>query len=101
MNGSNNIEFGKEIIVNAKIKYTQSGVCEDNSLAMQIGFELAEGKVVSTPKFGFSASKMVEILNILEIRNWEELPKKYARVTILNDKVVKIGNILNDKWIKI
>lgn len=101
MNGSNSIEFGKETIANAKIKFTQSGVCEDNSLAMQIGFELAEGKTVTTNKFGFSASKMVEILNILEIRNWEELPKKYARVAILNGHVVRVGNILNDKWVKL
>ena len=43
MSGSNNIEFGAEKIANAKIKFTQSGVGEDNSLAMQIGFELAEG----------------------------------------------------------
>lgn len=101
MNGLNKTDFEKEIIANAKIKYTQSGIGENNSLIMQIGFELAEGKVVSTPKFIFSEMKTVEILNILEIRNWEELPKKYARVVILNDKVVKIGNILNDKWIKI
>lgn len=99
MNGS--IEFGNEVIENAKIKFTQSGIGDGDTLVMQIGFELAGGKTVATSKFVFDGDKMKNILNILELRNWEELPKKYARVTILNDKVVKIGNILNDKWIKI
>lgn len=90
-----------EIVQNAKIKFTQSGIGDNDTLIMQIGFELAGGKVVSTSKFAFDCEKMKDILNILELRNWEELPKKYARVKVLNDKVVSIGNILNDKWIKI
>ena len=44
---------------------------------------------------------MKNILNILELRKWEELPRKYARVSVLNEKVIKIGNIINEKWIKI
>ena len=99
MNGS--IEFGKEVIENAKIKFTHSGVGEGDALAMQIGFELAGGKTVATNKFVFDGGKMKNILNILELRNWEELPKKYARVAIQNERVVRIGNILNDKWVKI
>ena len=99
MNGS--IEFGNEVIENAKIKFTQSGIGDGDALVMQIGFELAGGKTVTTNKFIFDGEKMKDILNILEIRNWEELPKKYARIAILNGRVVKIGNILNDKWIKI
>lgn len=98
---NNSIEFGKEQIQNAKIKFTQSGISDNDTLMMQIGFELAGGRVVSTPKFSFNCDKMKDILNILELRNWEELPKKYARVKVFNDKVISIGNILNDKWIKI
>ena len=99
MNGS--IEFGNEKIENAKIKFTQSGIGDGDSLIMQIGFELAGGKTVMTSKFVFDGDKMKNILNILELRNWEELPKKYARVAIQNERVVRIGNILNDKWVKI
>lgn len=99
MNGS--IEFGNEKIENAKIKFTQSGIGDGDSLIMQIGFELAGGKTVMTNKFVFDGDKMKNILNILELRNWEELPKKYARVALQNDRVVRIGNILNDKWVKI
>lgn len=99
---TNNIEFGSEpTIRNAKVKFTQSGITEDDSLAMQIGFELSEGATAMTGKFPFDAEKMRLILNVLEIRNWEELPRKYARVAILNGKVVRIGNILNEKWVKI
>ena len=99
MNGS--IEFGNEKIENAKIKFTQSGIGDGDSLVMQIGFELAGGKTVMTSKFVFDGDKMKNILNILELRNWEELPKKYARVALQNERVVRIGNILNDKWVKI
>ena len=99
MNGS--IEFGNEKIENAKIKFTQSGIGDGDSLVMQIGFELAGGKTVMTNKFVFDGDKMKNILNILELRNWEELPKKYARVALQNERVVRIGNILNDKWVKI
>lgn len=99
MNGS--IEFGNEVIENAKIKFTQSGIGDGDTLVMQIGFELAGGKTVATNKFVFDGDKMKNILNILELRNWEELPKKYARVALQSERVVRIGNILNDKWIKI
>ena len=95
------IEFGKEKIENAKIKFTQSGIGENDNLAMLIGFELSESRTVFTNKFDFDSEKMKNILNVLEVRNWEELPKKYARVCILNEKVVKIGNILNNKWVKL
>lgn len=99
MNGS--IEFGKEEIRNAKIKFTQSLVGENDNLIIQIGFELAKGRVVTTNKFVLDGEKMKNILNILELRKWEELPRKYARVSVLNEKVIKIGNIINEKWIKI
>lgn len=99
MNGS--IEFGKEEIYNAKIKFTQSLVGENDNLIIQIGFELAKGRVVTTNKFVLDGEKMKNILNILELRKWEELPRKYARVSVLNEKVIKIGNIINEKWIKI
>ena len=99
MNGS--IEFGKEEICNAKIKFTQSLVGENDNLIIQIGFELAKWRVVTTNKFVLDGEKMKNILNILELRKWEELPRKYARVSVLNEKVIKIGNIINEKWIKI
>lgn len=98
---SGSIEFGTEKIENAKIKFTQSGIGDGDSLIMQIGFELAGGKTIATDKFTFDGDKMKNILNILELRNWEELPKKYARVAIQNEKVIRIGNIINDKWVKI
>ena len=98
---NNTIEFGASKIQNAKIKFTQSGINENDNLIMQIGFELAGGKVVVTNKFSFDGDKLKDILNVLELRKWEELPKKYARIEILNGTIIKIGNILNDKWVKI
>lgn len=99
---NNSIEFGNNInIVNAKIKFTQSGIEDNDNLMMQIGFEIAEDKLVCTNKLILDSEKMKSILNILELRNWEELPKKYARIGIQNNRVVKIGNIIQDKWIKL
>lgn len=91
-----------ETIENAKIKFTQTGVDIYGSPYMQIGFELSNNRTVSTGLFSFNTTeKMKSILNVLELRNWEDLPKKYARVAILRDQVVRIGNILNDKWVEI
>jgi len=102
MNGSNNsIVFGKTTIANAKIKFTQSGIGEDGSMSVQIGFELPEGKTALTGKFAFDCAKTKDILNVLELRNWEELPKKYARVEIVGGKVVAVGNILNERWVRL
>lgn len=98
---SSQIEFGAERIANAKIKFTQSGIGDGDALVMQIGFELAGGRIVSTPKFAFDGDVMRSILNVLELRNWEELPKKYARVAVMNERVNRIGNILNEKWIRV
>lgn len=102
MNGLNNsIVFGKTTIANAKIKFTQSGIGEDGSMSVQIGFELPEGKTALTGKFAFDCAKTKDILNVLELRNWEELPKKYARVEIVGGKVVAVGNILNERWVRL
>lgn len=102
MNGLNSsIVFGKTTIANAKIKFTQSGIGEDGSMSVQIGFELPEGKTALTGKFAFDCAKTKDILNVLELRNWEELPKKYARVEIVGGKVVAVGNILNERWVRL
>ena len=96
------IEFGSEKIENAKIKFAQTEIDEkSNKMIAQIGFEIAGGKVITTNISELNTEKMKNILNILEIRIWEELPKKYVRIAISNSKITKIGNILNDRWIKI
>lgn len=86
-------------IENAKIKFTQSGVGEDGSFIAQIGFELSEGRTALTDKFAFDGARIKELLNVLELRNWEDLPKKYARVAIADGRVTGIGNILHNKWV--
>lgn len=103
MNGSNKAaESVRESVMNAKVKFTQSGVNEDGkTLLVQIGFELPEGKTAMTPRFRFTPEVMMNILNVLEVRNWEELPKKYARVAMVGDRISMIGNILNEKWVKL
>lgn len=98
---NNTIEFGKEKIVNAKIKFAQTEIEENNKMVAQIGFELADNKVITTRINDFNIDLMKNILGILELRIWEELPRKYVRLSLEENRVKKIGNILNEKWLKI
>ena len=100
MNGSNSINFGKEITTNAKVRFTNSSVEDEGTLMVVIGFELPGGGLACTKKIPLSAERMKGILNALEVRSWEELPKKYARIVVVGDVVTKIGNILNEKWVE-
>ena len=94
-----------ETIKNAKIKFSFLGVDESEIPLFYIGFEYKENqewKTVSTNKVTFIDTYYIkEILSTLEVRSWEELPRKFARIKIVNDKVVAIGNLLEEKWVKI
>lgn len=91
------IDFGKEIR-NARVKFTWLGPEEDGRVTMAIGFECEGNRTVSTPRMPATASKIGEILSILEVRSWEELPRKFARISISNGKVVSVGNLINESW---
>lgn len=45
---------------------------------------------------------VAEILNVVDVQNWEELKGKNIRVDLsegLGGKVKKIGNLIEDKWL--
>ena len=94
-----------DTIKNAKIKYSFLGVDENEIPLFYLGFEYKVGqewKTVSTNKVTFiDASFIKDLLVTLEVRSWEELPRKFARIKILNDKVVAVGNLLDEKWVEI
>lgn len=42
---------------------------------------------------------IIEILNVVGVRSWEELKGKHIRVKASFVKVYAIGNLLHDKWL--
>jgi hypothetical protein len=90
-----------EKIMNAKIKYSFLGI-ENNELFIEIGFECKSG-TISTGKFRpFSWENFIEdLLNTLELQRWEDLPRKYARIRVVDDRILFIGNLIEDRWVTI
>ena len=93
------------MIKNAKIKYSFLGVDESNIPLFYLGFEYKEGqewKVIATNKVTLLDVGFIrDLLTVLEVRSWEELPRKFSRIKIEDGKVVAVGNLLEEKWVKI
>lgn len=103
-----------EEIVNAKITNTQLGY-EDHCIFTCMltlegggwgcgfgGYALDEYKKqykkrIATQQ-GFQA--IIELMETLEVRNWEELKGQYVRVVSQGwgGKIKKIGHLIKDKW---
>ena len=94
-----------DTIKNAKIKYSFLGVDESEIPLFYLGFEYKENqewKTVSTNKIVFMDTSFIkDLLMTLEVRSWEELPRKFARIKVKDNKVVAIGNLLEDKWVEV
>lgn len=96
------ISFEEVKTYNAKIKFSFLGTIDGfGGLWWQIGFEY-EGGVAYTEKVQLNdTARIKEILNVLELRNWEELPRKYARIKIRDKVVCSFGNVIENKWVVI
>lgn len=89
-------------IINTKIKYSYLGTDEEGTPLMQIGFEGKNGATYATDKITFiDASFIRDILNTLEVRSWEELQRKFARIKVDGKRVIAIGNLIEDKWMEV
>ena len=88
----------EERTLNTKIKFSYLGLDENSTLVFQVGFEGPNARTYTTDKVPFASEKVETLLNALELRYWEELPRKFARIKICNNKVVAIGNVIEDKW---
>lgn len=88
-------------IYNAKIKFSYLGLCDDGTtLWYQIGFELEDGTIATEKIRVTSPQQVANLLNVLDLRSWEELPRKYARIKVFEKKVTSIGNIYKSQWIE-
>lgn len=49
---------------------------------------------------GFCSRAIHDVLKILEVSSWEELPNQYIRVKTegLGGKILAIGHIIKDQW---
>ena len=87
---------------NAKIKYSYLGFDEDKQLCIEIGFDCEFGSV-RTQKILVEDTEIIEdILDILELQKWEELPRKFARIKINEiGLVLAIGNLIKEEWVNL
>jgi len=94
-------------VKNAVIKNTMLGV-EDHGiltfiLHLDYGgegqgaglYSLGSGK----PRSYVTMQIIEDILKIVGVDSWEELPGKHIRVKASHSKVYAIGNVLKDKWL--
>ena len=92
-----------EKICNAKIKYSFLGLDDNNVLVIQLGFDSGLGSLQSEKIDLVDAHFIQEILNTLELTRWEDLPRKYARIKFDLDtkKVLAVGNLIEEKWVRL
>lgn len=89
-------------IINAKIKFSFLGIDEEGTPLMQLGFEGRNGFSYLTDKVTFIEATLIkDILNTLEVRSWEELPRKFARIKLDGKRVVAVGNLIEEKWVEV
>ena len=90
-----------ERILNAKIKYSFLGLDENKNVVIQLGFDCELGTVSSNYVDVIDSYFIKEILDTLELQRWEDLPRKFARIKIADKKVVAIGNLIEERWVKL
>lgn len=93
------------IITNAQIESTQLGYEGHGILTIMI--YLSYDRHASQGFGGYNLTNATQlqkwitgILRVLELEKWEDLNGKYIRVEQQNksDKILRIGNLLQDKW---
>lgn len=93
------IDFSEKVY-NAKIKFSFLGFDEDNlTIWYKIGFDYEYGTIITEKVCLNSPEQIKNILNVLELRSWEELPRKYARIKINGKRIVAIGNVIGNNWV--
>ena len=91
----------EEKTLNSKIKFSYLGLDENSTLVFQVGFECEGSRTYVTNKIPFNSVKIETLLNALELRSWEELPRKFARIRTQGNRIVAIGNVIEDRWFNI
>jgi len=106
--------MGKIQIKNAKISNTTLGVENHGILsfflyldyggsAQGFGGYALDGPDENGGRIGsaFGTGIIREILDVLEVKNWEDLKGTPLRAECSLDKIYRIGHLLKDKWVDI
>jgi len=98
---------------NAKITSTMLGIEDHGIMSFMlyldygVSVQKAGGYVLDTPIKNFTRrigtaegmSLIMEIMKIVGVEKWEDLPGKHIRVKAERNKVHAIGNYLKDEWL--
>ena len=90
-----------ERTMNAKIKYSFLGLDNNKDMVIQLGFDCELGTVSSQQLVVVDAFFLKEILETLELTRWEDLPRKFARIKVQDKRVVAVGNLIEERWVKL
>ena len=106
-------------IQNAKIKSTMLGLEDHNIMTIYLnldygstrqsfgGYQIDKpledinGVIVGRMGTAFGCEFIRKVLEVVDVRCWEDLPGKHIRVERedeWNGKILRIGNIIKDKW---
>ena len=89
-------------IFNAKVKFSFLGKEEGKGLCFQLGFLCANNTTFVTDILPVNDMSIInKIVSILEIKSWEEINRKFARIKVQDGKIIELGNILEERWIKL
>ena len=92
----------KPKIYNAKVKFSNLGFDQDNTtIWWQLGFDYEYGTAITKKVCLKKPDEIANLLNVLDLHSWEELARKFARIEVIGKQAVAIGNLIENKWLRI
>ena len=96
-----NYMLSTEKIYNAKIKFSYLGTFDTSpsQLCYQLGFDYEKGSIATKKIIVSNIEDVQRLLETLDLRNWEEVARKFARIKIENGEIKAIGNVIDNRWV--
>lgn len=88
-------------IYNAKVKFSYLGKDEVGKTYYQLGFDYEKGTATTNKKYLETISEIESVLNVLDLKSWEEVARKFARIKVVDRQVIEIGNLIDNRWVKL
>ena len=48
-----------------------------------------------------SVNEIDSVLSVLDLRSWEEVARKFARIKVMEKQVTEIGNLIDNRWVRL
>jgi hypothetical protein len=88
-------------VINARVEGTRLGF-EDHGIPtyyIQLHHERGHQSYGGYGLFGnFTHRAIFDLLKVLKLRNWEDLPGTYVRIKFTKIKIQGIGHVIEDRW---